>query len=463
LLVNSFLEEGDLESVRNLLVRFTEEALGGDPDAMAERQALFQEQLENTVYNMAARLKEEGKVLPAANAYLSFTEEFPDSEYVDEALYTAAVFYNNAGRVTKANELYEDFIDRYPDHPDSEGLTFDIAKNSADVLDFDKALDYYGRILTYFGEGEYADGALINSALLKIGKGDARGAATALEDYVERFPEDPDLEAYLWMAAQQWELVGDREALSFYTRYLNGRRGIDPGHTLDALNWIAEHYEATGNRRKDQAWTDLVDTCNEFLAAGQDPGRRGRHLAASVVLDGLLSELESFQNVDYPDPSKASFVQKWNEMTVAKGEALTSILGQADSIYTTYSDPTATMGAFYIMGMAQLAYAEMFFNVPSPTMLNERQAERFRSAVTAGAAPEEDKSINFLKQVLALSERLKESSEWVDKSIVTLNALRPKEYPLEKAEVRGVGESIFVPSAGPRTEALPSVEEGEEE
>ena len=455
LLVNSYLEEGDLDNVRELLVRFTQEALGSDPEKIAELQRNFNDQLESTVYNLAGRLKAEGKVLPAANAYLAFTEEFPDSKLVDEALYTAAVFFNNAGRVTRANELYEEFINRYPDDPNSEGLTFDIAKNAADVLDFEKALDYYGRILRYFGEGEYADGALINSAQLKIGLGDAAGAAAALEDYVERYPEDEQLESYLWLAAQQWELAGDREALAFYQRYLRTRRGVDAGHTLEALNWIAEYYEKTNNRRAADARQELVESCNTFLAEGKDVGRRGRYLAATVVFEELLDKLEEFRAIEYPDASKISFVQAFNELTVAKREVLDEIAAQAKMIFDTYSEPVTTMGSFYVVGMAQLAFAELYYNAPVPTMLNDRQAERFREGMIAGATPEEEKALKSLQNVLSLSGTLKESSEWVNKAIVALNAMRPKEYPLEKPEVRGLGSSAFVPTAGPRTEPLP--------
>ena len=325
--------------------------------------------------------------------------------------------------------------------------------------DYKKALEYYGRILKYFGEGEYADGALINSALLRVGLGDHREAATALEDYVKRFPEDEALEDYLWLAAQQWELEGDREALRFYQRYLSQRRGVHPGHTLEALHWIASHYEETGNRRSGGAWEDLVETCNGFLEEGKEPGRRGRHLAASVVFKQLLADLEAFKEITYPDASKISFVQGFNELTVSKKEELDALADRANALYQTYSDPVTTMGAFYVVGAGQLAYAELYYNAPTPTMLNERQAERFRSGLVAGATPEEEKALGSLKSVLKWSERLKESSEWVDRAIVTLNELRPKEYPLEKPEVRGVGDSNFVPVAGPRSEALPELEE----
>jgi TolA-binding protein len=464
LLVNTFLgpdgkgfKEGDLESARTLLARFSEEDLGGDPAAISERQRKFRRQFEQTTYNLAYALKEDGKPIPTAKAFLAFTEEFPESEDALNALYSAAVYYKKAGKFTRANELNEQFINLYPDDKKSEGLTFDIAMDSADVLDFEKALEYYGRILRYFGEGEYADSALINSAQLKVGQGDHRGAATALEDYVKRFPEDEANEDYLWLASQQWELEGDRDALRFFQRYLDKRRGVHPGHTLEALHWIADHYEQGGNRKNRKApaaWLELVDTCNRFLAEGQKPGRRGLHLAASVLLRELLSDLERFQDITYPDPSKISFVQGFNELKISKKEELDGLADRAIAIFQTYADPVTTMGAFYLVGAARLAYAELFYNAPTPTFLNERQAGDFRKGMRLGAEPEEEKAIGALKSVLEWSEKLKENSEWVDKAIVMLNALRPKEYPLEKTEIRGVGDSTYVPVAGPRSEPL---------
>jgi len=327
------------------------------------------------------------------------------------------------------------------------------------VLEFEKALEYYNRVLKYFGDGEYADGALLNSAQLKIGLGDHKGAATALEDYARRFPEDENLEGYLWLAGQQWELQGDKDALRFYGRYLKQRRGIHPGHTLEALNWIAAHYEKTGSRKAGKAWVDLVETCDTFLAEGREVRRRGRHLAARVLFKELVKDLEAFQEITYPDASKMSFITAFNELTITKKEELDALAGRANQIFQTYSDPVTTMGAFYVVGAAQLAYAELYYNAPTPTMLNDRQAQRFRGGVVTGATPEEEKALGALKNVLKWSETLKESSEWVDKSVVMLNALRPREYPLEKPEIRGVGDSNFVPVAGPRSEPLPKGEE----
>ena len=49
--------------------------------------------------------------------------------------------------------------------------------------------------------------------------------------------------------AQQWELAGDKKALAFYQRYLRSRSGVHPGHTLEALNWIADYYAKTETAR----------------------------------------------------------------------------------------------------------------------------------------------------------------------------------------------------------------------
>jgi TolA-binding protein len=459
LLVNSY--KGDLEKERDLYARFSEEDLGSDPAAIAEGQAKFRKALEVTINSLAERLFKEGKFVQSANAFLAFTQEFPDSVLVRDALYNAAFYFEKGGKTARANELYEDLINRYPDHEAAEAIMFDIAQTSAGILNFDKALDYYGRILRDFGDGENAEMALYNLATLKIGMGDHSGAASALEDFARRFPADKQLEGTLWLAGQQWELEGDRQALKFYQRYLKERRGVDPGHTLESLNWIASHYQETGNRKAGKAWVDLVETCNVFLAEGKDPGFRGKHLAAQVVLKELLEDLEAFKIFQYPDPTKNSFVTAFQELRDSKKKGLEGIEERAIQIYETYSDPDATMGAFYIIGVARLALYELLYNAPVWTKLferSERQAGNVQTQLRESAKPLELDALTSLGKVLEYSKTIKQSSEWVDKSVVMLNSLRPREYPLEKPEVRGVGDSIFVPVAGPRSEPLPEEE-----
>ena len=459
-LVNTYVEEGDLETVRTLLTRFSTENFGSDPGKVAERRDEFRGQLETTVYDLAQRLQKSGKLLAAANAFLSFTEEFPEAELASKALYSSAVNYNGAGKKARANEIYEEFINRYPDDELSDGLTFDIAENAAEVLEFDKALDYYGRIIKYFAGSKNAKNALYNSANLKVGIGDARGAATDLEAYVRKFPDDAENESLVWLAGEQWELVSDKDALRFFQRYLSERQDVDPGHTLEALFWIANHYEEQGNRKAPEAWQELVTKCDAYLAEGRQPGPRGVHRAASVVLKELLKEVEAYKVINYPDSSKSTFMTKWNELTVSKEEQLAAIFEGAKSL-REYKDPVTMMGSYYAQGEAQLAFAELFFNAPTPDGLNDRMTELFETRIAEMAQPIQNNSIASMEKVLELSAALKSNSEWVGKAIVTLNDLKPKKYPLEKPEARGAVDASYVPVpiADPSDEPLPAVEE----
>ena len=175
-----------------------------------------------------------------------------------------------------------------------------------------------------------------------------------------------------------------------------------------------------------------METCNTFLVEGKEPGRRGRNLAATVW-KSLLEQFEEFRAIEYPDSSKIALF-KPSTMTVSKREELDAIATQADFIFNTYADPVTTMGAFMLLVWRSWPLRSFITTLLCPpcSMTVRRSVSE---AMITGAISEEEKALGALKNVLSLSGTLKESSEWVSKSIVVLNAIKPKEYPLEKPDV----------------------------
>jgi cellulose synthase operon protein C len=458
-LVNTYLQEGDLETVRELLVRFTENPLGEDPELIATTTEEFEQRLERTIYNLALNLVRDGKPEESALAFLEFIEEFPDSEDVDEALYSAAINYNNAGKATEANELFERFIEQYPTDPHSEELTFSIAENARDVLQFEKALDYYGRVLRYFGDGDYIEEALYNSADLLVGIGDNRGAAEALENFARRFPDDREIEAIHWLAGEQWKLVGEREALSFYQGYLRNRAGINPSHTLQAMNWMAEYYDGRGDtRRADSSRQELLESYHQFAESGE-VGSAGRHMAALIAVAPILETHAQLVEIDYPDG-----MQELTEYLGNKVAELNAFEPQAMEIFSTYSDFEVTSQVFYLIGTAYAAMANMYFRAPVPDGLPDSVEERFRTGMQSGAAPLLESALQRLDAVVNLSESQGFSSEWVDLALALRADLKPSDYSAEKRETFGVAATQYVPTAPPRSQSfqIDGDEEGEE-
>jgi len=449
LLVNTYVSEGDLATVRELLVRFTNNPLGADAGTVAQTTGDFEQRLEQTIYALALNLVRDGKPEESAEAFLAFIEEFPDSDRTDEALYSAAINYNNAGKATEANVLFERFIEQYPTDPHSEELTFSIAENARDVLQFEKALDYYGRVLRYFGDGEYIEEALYNSADLLVGIGDNRGAAEALQRFAQRFPDDREIEAIHWLTGDQWKLVGDSQALSFYQRYLRDRAGINPSHTLQAMNWIAEYYDGRGDtRRAESTRAELLTSYHQFAESGE-VGSAGRHMAALIAVEPIREAHEQLVDIEYPEG-----VQALTEYLAQKVADLDEFEPQAMAIWSTYSDFEVTSEVFYLIGTAYAALANMYFRAPVPEGLPDSVEERFRSGMQSGAEPLLLDALQRLDAVVALSESQGFSSEWVDLAMALRADLKPSTYSDEKRETFGVATTQYVPTAPPRSQSF---------
>jgi TolA-binding protein len=457
LLVNTYIEEGNLEMVREWTGKFAAMALGSTAELTEEKARFFATQQEGAAFKLAGQLMEKGDLLDAATAFLDFLEEFPQSEYIDEALYNAGAMYDNAGKVEPANEIYEQYINLYPRDDKSEQLYARIAGNYSDVLELDQAIDYYRRLIRNFPESERAADAMANSALLKVGVGDHVGAARALEDFARKFPDDPDVETYFWIAGEQWALVSEDKALAFYRRYLDRFVDSNPDHTIEALHWLADYWEKKGNeRRAERGWEDLMNRYESMLNAQLDMGPRALNLVAKTAFRDVQASYDVYALVEFPtDPAELA-----EYLTVTKLEGLQALVKGTLAFIQRYPDFEYSTAALYIQGMTYLTYAEMLYDVPDPELdfpagtpeeMIEEILEEFRSGLRDRAQPVEEKAIARLQAVLAKSAESKRSSIWIDRSIEALNAIRPREYPLEKAEVRGEAESIVIPTGRPRS------------
>ena len=465
LLVNTYIEDGNLEMVREYTGKFATMALGATAELTEEKARFFATQQEGAAFKLAGKLMEEGELLDAATAFLDFLEEFPESEYIDEALYNAGAMYDNAGKVEPANEIYEQYINLYPKDPKSEQLYARIAGNYSDVLELDQAIEYYQRLIRNFPESERAADAMANSALLKVGVGDHVGAARALEDFARKFPDDPDVETYFWIAGEQWALVGEDKALAFYRRYLDRFVDSNPDHTIEALHWLAGYWEKKGNeRRAERGWEDLMSRYESMLSAQLEMGPRALNLVAKTAFREVQASYDEYAAVEFPtDPAELA-----EYLTVTKLEGLQALVKETLAFIQRYPDFEYSTAALYIQGKTYLAYAEMLYDVPDPELdfpagtpeeMIEEILEEFRSGLRDRAQPVEEKAIARLQAVLAKSVEAKRSSIWIDRAIETLNTIRPREYPLEKAEVRGQAESIVIPTGRPRSRPGSAFEE----
>jgi len=452
LIIDSWQEEGDLAKVRMWAGKFSRMSLGASEAAMA-KNLNFTNLEEGAAFKMAAQYIENGERELAAQAFLSFMTDFPRSKHIKKAHYNAANNFEIIGQVERANELFKDYIGRiergvYEADDQAWPIYERIAHNFASSLELREAVRYfemlYQRSASAEKAYENAPAALYNAGFLRIGLGDHRGAAENLERYAEENRDQLDAEAVMWSAADQWTLVSDQDAKLFYVRYLVSWGSTNPDHAIAARYELAQAAEAMGDPLAEQAWQNVIGTYNEF-AAGGNLGPLGVHYAAAAAYRPVQAAFEAFKQYQFTDNDN----QNASLINEIKKPALYALEGQCVELIKAFPDFDYSSAALYTLGASYLTFAQMLFEVPEPTGLDDEMLDMYYEALDELRIPVEDKGKARLQAVLEKAKAEKRWSEWTTKTVDFLAKSFPSEFARESPEVRGAGDSTLVPMAGP--------------
>ena len=91
----------------------------------------------------------------------------------------------------------------------------------------------------------------------------------------------------------------------------------------------------------------------------------------------------------------------------------------------------------------------MLYDAPPPKSLDEEEVDLYREAIDERRLPIEDKGKNRLSANLQKAADAHRWSPWMSRTKVELSRRFPGEYAPEKDEIRGMGDSNYVPGAGP--------------
>jgi TolA-binding protein len=443
-LVNSYVNEGDLERVATLVDELKSKKLGADGGDGLGSLATIQEQ---AVFSLAGAKATRNDHLGASAAYLSFLQRFPQSQYLNVALYNAANQADLAGNAVDAIKLFEQYVAKYPADERSKDLYFRIADTYSATLELDKAIGYYEGLVSRFPDHKDASSAMYNAAFLRVGIGDHRGAATTYERYALTFPTIGDAEATFWRAGEQWELVSENEAVSFYNRYLDRFGAGEPNHAIESLYKLAKLQEKKGDRRAAATWTRLQDA---FRAAnGASLTARTRSLAAEGAVLDLGKEFAALKAVKWTSSEEKNV----ELLTKTKVEQVKALTDHAMNTILTYADYDSTAAALYYMGVARFAYADIAYDGPPPKGLSEEELDVYRQVVDEKfRIPSEDEGRKRLQAALDKAKTEKRWSIWNSKTLSALNERFPSDFPSERNESRGAIDPGDVPIAGPTSE-----------
>lgn len=449
LVVDSYKDEENLMMVRQKSSEYAAKMLGSEAVG-SDKAKVFKDLQEGATFKLAEELVARGDRAAAAEAYVAFMEEFPNSKYIKEAHYNAANNYEIIGRIDEANRLFEEYVNKHPTDERSQFLFFRIASNYSAVLELDKAIKYYETLVSNFPKYADAPTALYNAGFLRVGKGDFAGAARNYERYAKEYPAQSDAEQVMWFAADQWELVSPEAAQGFYGRYLRQYPEANPDHVMEAYYRIAKAAEKGGNARAiDTAWDNLGNAYRRMSGTGRI-GPAGRHYAAFSEFRKLQRDLDAFKVYKYvkDDDKNAALMLKDG----GKKDQVEDIVVRAVALIEQYKDFETSSAALYLAGDAYYTFADMLYNYPCPpniAKLGEEACMLLTAEIDKIRIPVEDKGKNRLMAALDLAKEEKRWSEWQGKALELLNEKDPANFGTDKQELRGVGDSNLVPGSGP--------------
>jgi TolA-binding protein len=447
LVIDSYLAEGDFKNVqfwsREFMIMFPE---GGDTEGDDSK---FKSLLEQSTFKLAMEAVGTDREV-AAEMFIAFLKDFPDSEYANLALYNAATSYDVIGRAEKANELYEQYVNKYPKDEKSAQLYFRIASNYESTFDLGKAVDYYNRLLTNFPKDQSAADAYYNQAFLKVGLGDAAGAAKGFEEYGKKYPDRPDVEEVFFQAGDQWAKVGSTKAIEFYERYLDKFGLTNPDHALTADHKLSELYRKAGNTKKADAYLDRIMKDFDSVPI-EKVGVEGRNHAAASAFRSIQAKYD----VLVKEKTLPKDQKKAADLLQTKEVAVEQFREEALAMATKYGDFEHTTAVLYLRAQAILYYANFGPQIMQcPEGYNDDECLAYDDLLQQAGIPQKfdalfEKGKTELVKLTELAREKKQHSVWISRAYEALNDLDPKSYPAEKQELRGASDSSIYPDIRP--------------
>ncbi|MDP3231528.1 MAG: tetratricopeptide repeat protein [Myxococcales bacterium] len=224
--------------------------------------------IEQSSFKLINQLEAKNEYGKAADAYMTFVQDWPKSDLADKALYNASIDYFNAKMLDRAIEVRKQLIQRYPKSQYVPKTLFALAEGYEAVADFDDAADHYERYASNYEksrgpakrpaakskgapapsaeqvwEEQKAQDALYNAGVFRDGLGQYKQALKNREKFLELWPKSKDAEAVTKSIIDLHEKMGLwTKAQKLYEEYEKDQIK-DPSKLLWAEGRIASIYE----------------------------------------------------------------------------------------------------------------------------------------------------------------------------------------------------------------------------
>ncbi|TXD34583.1 tetratricopeptide repeat protein [Lujinxingia vulgaris] len=397
--------------------------------------AEFQEDVTNL--HMAIRFKictvhdDEEEWRQAAECFVAYASDFPDSEYVDKALYNAALDFERLREIGPAIQVRLHLLRVRPSSELAPETLFNIGGNYHALAVYSEASRFYEAFVRNFPDHEKAEDALSNASTFRQGLGQYDEAIANYERYMELFASENKQETaeVFFQIAQIYEEQGKKnEAFEQYQQYL--RRHAEHGtndRMLEARVKVGLHHWNNGGRngRRDaleefERTLRVYERMSEEERAEMTTGRDAAAQAKFMMAEDIFERAAAL-SIDSSD------AEELTKKTMAKMEAIDEARVAYEEVIV-FGRPDWAIAALYRIGSGYQNFAETFRDSPVPSRLTYEQQEIYRGILEDRASMIEDKAVEMYREALATARRANWFNQYSRQAEVALADLRPREF-----------------------------------
>ncbi len=446
--------------------------------------------IEQSAFKLVSQLEAKNQFAKAADAYLSFVADFPQTEIADVALFNASVDYYKAKMLDNAIQVRQGIIERYPTSRFVPECIYNNAEALEAIGDFRESGDVYEQYVRGYeasksgapvaraaakkGKGAVvsdkpgapqkweeskAQVALFNAATYREGLGDYKAALALRERYLTLWPKAKDAEDI------SLSIVDLHVATGNYTKALNlleeyERQNMrSPSKMLMAEGRIVDIYENKMKRQGDtnRLYARILDYYEKLpkrLQQGLDksalaPVARAQYRSVEPDFQHYSRLKLSWGRPASPDKLKASIAEKnASREVVEKKYVQTVSLGAADS----------GICALHRIGLIYDNFADRMINVPMPPGIDEETEGALREEFGNQALPIKDTAANTLATAVAKSHELGVYNDCFKESLKLLRTTyRPEQFPTMVEEKAPLTKGLDLAIGGDMLAAIQDV------
>ncbi|MBI3180212.1 MAG: tetratricopeptide repeat protein [Deltaproteobacteria bacterium] len=426
----------------------------GGPD-----RAKFAEIHESSSYNLIkVDYEDKRKYLAAANLYLEFYKNFPQSKLADDAVYESARNFDLANRLDKANEVRAFLVEKVANA--DPGLVketlYNMAASYERIVDFDDAAKYLELFAQKYPDDKRSKDALFNASLYRATLFQFDAARKNREEYLspQRYGNDDEAhrvafdncEAMEREAEQAESKAGKKDdkgviarwqaANDCYAKFVQRRsyEDADPDLVCHAQFRRAEIMRTKTNYDKGAAEQGSLILKNwpRWKRAGPEKTLRCAAAVGELKFRELPNEFKNYKGMLVDEMKLTDKLKSFEASAKAKVKARDQLIEKYKAVAEIGAAEWA-LAALYQIGEAyqdsvdKVLRASIQEKVGRDKVPEEIKAE-LRQRLKNDAAPIEEQAIEAFRLCVEKAHELGVYNEWPVKARRRLQQLRPDAF-----------------------------------